>query len=50
MALLVLRRAFIRVGCFSTANGVSRSLCNNEEFKFFHVLVIDGSECADSHA
>ena len=53
MALLVLRRAsqyFVRVGCFSTANGVSRSLCNIEEFKFFHVLVIDASECADGHA
>ena len=53
MALLVLRRAsqyFVRVGCFSPANCVSRSLCNIEEFKFFHVLVIDASECADGHA
>ena len=37
-------------GCFSTANCVFRSLCNIEEFKFFHVLVIDASECADGHA
>ena len=35
---------------FSTANGVSSSLCNIEEFKFFRVLVIHASECADGHA